>query len=1129
MKKYVSVILVISIILSIWLPVGAEYSAEPYAIEALGSVGDIIEFEIGGNDAIEKSANAQKPTESMDDNSYAIYEFESDWGAATYGIYVSVASLPEWNPALSVEFDDVKLADKMSFDAKDWGTFKEIYVGSIKCTGESHKLKVTAVKGMRLQKLRLKVVSEDVEESFLADMDNASNHVQVKEVIDKYDGKLIINYNDYFDKLIYRQHLDEALLDGEYTSLVETDKWIMTLLKSEVENPLVTITQGGVKVTELANGEFTINIEGKFEESLIAIAGLYSDDYMTLKSYGKAEIVPYEPAVISGLIATDDAKKLKIFFIENTTTLRPVDYPDILQSKIVVSPDGDDNATGLPSAPVATIQGAVDRAKELKTLWDRDITILLSEGEHILDGTVVLDESYSSHDTYGLHFRSLNSERPAVISGGYDVKEWNDADGDGIYTAQLPESITDVRQLYINEYPAQRARSNYYFFGDGRWDNENNNIDATGAETGYTEDGFYISNSNFPKLNKARDAEIAYLNKWSVQRLPVEDIEYTSGEKALVKMQQPYYSTALSMNVEGAVQPFMGHKFCVENDLSLLDEKGEFYFDKDTKVIYYKPFENEKLNTAKTTIAKTENLFEVKGSTSESKVKNVTFDNIKFRYGGYYTEVNEQGVVVMQAENMVNPSKGMGQAPNSSGVGRTLNAQITIENAEGIEFNNCDISCMGSTAVRLGAGVTDSKVEGCIMRDIGGSSVSIGSWDSNKTLAENITVKNNVISRVGIDFMSSPGISIYYAKNVDVVHNTLSHTPYSGISVNWGWNSAASKELGCGGHNISFNRIYDTSNVVEDGGQIYNLGHMTNVTEEGNYLSDSPDFGGIYLDNGSSGITLTNNVMTNCSVDAIFAGTASNNVNNKAYNNWSDHEQRQTTGEWIGEGSSFEKPVVISDGNWPAEARAVMNSAGVEEAYKVNLAKIEKPEWRTVGDVPYPLSEASEENTVYMTSTEYTKYYDYIIEGMVAKKKPNTFNYSKIPSVGGFEMGDWVEYEIEVPKSGYYTFTADYNILSGSQPVYVFITDTALSGTYDNFVNWTNSVKSKANFANYKLEALSYLPWYATDCFAPHTFKDSTGADKQIELSKGKYYVRFVSMGTGFSFSRLRLKLVSQD
>lgn len=1090
----------------------------------LERIGDITEFEFGGNEATEKTA--EEPTVSMDNGQYAQYTIESDWGDATYGIYATVASEPSWNPSLKAEFDGTVLADKMSLDAKGWGTFEEIYIGSVKGTGESHSLKITAVIGMRLKSLRIRVVPESVEESFLGEMNNASSHSQIRDTIDKYNEKLIIDYNDYFNKLVYRQHIDSALVGGEYSSLVEADEKIVSLLESEIISPLVTLTQNGKNVTELSNGEFTINIEGKFEENLVAIAGLYSDDFTELKGSARTDVKAYTPASISGLSASADAKKLKIFFLENTTTLRPADYPDILQTRIIVSGDGSDDGTGFPSAPLATIKAALDKAKALKKISDRDITILLDEGEYILDDTIVLDESLGLDNTHGLHFGSLNPEKPAVISGGYEFEGWTDANGDGIYEATLPESITDVRQLYINDYPAQRARSNEYYLGEKAVDD---------PETVDSEDGFTVTNSDFPIPRKPQYAELEYINKWALQKLPVKSIEMSDdGETVTIMMKQPYYSTALTMVCVGGVHPCIGTKFYLENDITFLDECGEFYFDKDTGVIYYKPFPEENMQAVRTVIGKTEQLFKISGSSTDRKVKNISFNNLKFRHGGYYTKVNKEGAVTFQAENLVDASKGNGLQPCDSGVGRTLEAQILVENAENIEFKDCDISSMGTTALRLGSGVTDSSVTGCIFTDVGGSALSIGTWDRGKAIAEDITLKNNVIARTGFDFMSCPAVSIYYCKNVSTLHNTIAHTPYTAISINWGWSK--NNPLGAGGHETAYNHIYDISNSVRDGAHVYNLSAMTSSHVHDNHLTDSPDYGGVYMDVGACNVLIENNVFERCEQYDLMG--AEDKPGNVARNNWSDDGVVDKT-EWKGTGSSYEPIKVVSDGNWSEEAQSVIDNAGVESAYKANEKRIDKPSWRTLDHHKLPETEGHDSAVTYIHCDTWTQYYYAYMETLTKKNSPTAndiypayFYYSGYTAIGNYNGNDWIQYEVKVPKNGKYSLALDYN--SNAQngvDVCVLLTTEPIADTYKQWRYIPRTIRNNAvaSLWEYNIPGVEGIK---DDSYVPHTFTQTvngTVTPKLIELNAGTtYYLRFINVKGSFSFSRFKLKLIEE-
>lgn len=1135
MKKIVlSIILVIATVFNFCLP------STVYGSETIEGTKD---YTIAGNDYsyISHGVTNSKPSTGMETRAYAQYTFSAEYDG-TYGIFAEVASNGDKKATVQASFDGgVSMSEE--FSSGDWGKFKEIYIGSVALGSGEHTLKMMAEKDiMRLKTIRIRAVPEKTEQNFLNAMKNASNHADIRNVLDEFSDKLVISYNDYIDELSYRRNFDAALVSLPYNSLIETESQIFAMLSEELKNPLVTFIQNGQEVKKLLKGEFDVRISAKFEEDVLAAATLYTDDGMSLESCKTAYVKANTETMITGLSANRDNPLFKLIFIENTSTLRPVDYPEIMQSTVVVSPDAEGNGTSLFS----DIGEAVKRAGELKKTWDRDITILLDEGEHFIDETVVIDESISSHDTYGIHFKSLNPESPATISGGYDVRDWHDTDGDGIYTASLPDTITDVRQLYINEHPAQRAKADKYFLADNRWDNEENNLDAQGKATGYTEDGFDMYSSVFPRLYKPQDAEIAYLILWTVQRLPVEDIVYGDDNRALIKMQQPYYSNALTMYCDGGVQPTIGQRFTIENDLSLLDKEGEYYFDKDTRKIYYKPFPEEDLSTARTVVAKTEQLITVRGSSDTSKVTNITFDNIRFRYGGYYTTINREGAVSFQAENLANAAAGLGHNPVSTGKGRTLDAQLTVENARGIKFKDCDISCMGSSALRLGTAVTDSSVTGCVFADIGGGALSVGTWEGGRTIAERISIENNVVSRTGLDFMFCPALSVYYAKGVNLIHNTIAHTPYSAISVGWGWahdyEIALSKDengkdiyvktdipstanrLGVGGHNISYNRVYDISRTVVDGGHVYNLGYMTDSYITNNYFTDSPDYGGVYLDTGASNLKINNNVFERCAKDNIAFGKGELVTGNVAESNWADKLQTSTT-MWTGEGCSFELPTAVTDGNWPDKARSIMSNAGVESEYTDNLRVLELPAWRTINHHSYLSEEALEDGVININAADLHRYY---VKPADAGNKtgPAIYPFSGITCIGDFRQGEWAQYKVDIPKSGDYTLTVQYSRTQDGR-VNVYLSKEELDTRYDYLVMYQDSTNVPGLvFHKYLIPASKS----ANNAYIPHVFKDTDGINPKVfSLEKGTYYLRLYNCSGGFNFSRFKFTPVSED
>ena len=1106
------------------------------------------EYTILGSEPVSMSPAGitdNNPTTGMSANTWAEYSFKPDC-EGRFGIYAEVASVAEMPADMRIDIDgtEYKKVRFVSGDTKvagNWADFTLLYIGTVQLDATEHILKVTNLdSSMRFRRFYIKGLYEETETAFLEEMRNATNHSMVKDTLDKYSDSLTYPFNDDIEKLPYRRVFDNHLLSLPYDTYTETYSQIKELLEMEFANPLVTLTQNGELTEKLKKGEFSVHISPRFEEELTAVVGVYSDDYTSLEDYGYTQVVPYSPATISGLDALRDNQKIKIFFFKDLENIIPAEIPEIIQTQIYVSPNGDDSGSGLSLEPLATIDAAVSKAKELNSHSPRDITIFLDSGEHFVENAIVIDEEVSGNENFGLHFESLSAESPATISGGCDVEGWTDSNGDGIYEATVPNTITDVRQLYVNDMPAVRARSKDYFVADGRWDNPDNNTygtdkDGNEVETsGFTEDGFFVTNPSFPLLTKPRDAEISYFILWTVQRLPVDDIVYDN-DKSLIKMAQPSYSNALTMKCDGGIQPTIGQKFIVENDLSLLDEAGEFYFDKDTGKIYYKPFLEENMATARTVVGKTEQLFNIVGSSVESKVKNITFDNIRFRYAGYYTKVNSEGAVSFQAECLANAQAPLGHNPISTGKGRMFETNILVENADGISFENCDFSCMGATALRYGSGTTNSSVRGSIFTDIGGSALSISTWEAARPLAENIDIENNIIGRNGIDFMFCPAISIYYAKNVDVIHNTIAHTPYSAMSVGWGWagpGNTTPVKLGVGGHNITHNRIYDISKTVIDGGHVYNLGYMTECNVTHNYLTDSPDHGGVYLDTGASNIKINNNVFERCQKYNIAYGSASSVVGNVAKDNWADKEQAK---EWTGVGCSFETVEGITDGNWPVEAQEVMANAGVTEDYKGNLSRIDAPSWRTLDPHIFPETEGKIPGALFISCESYTDFYIKPNE-TDGKTKPSILTYSKTPGVADFRQKEWLEYKVEVPETGDYHLSIYYN-KGSSGALGIFLTETPIPEDYDNMdPSLTGAYAKGCPEPVFRIYPISATGTEST-AHVPHTFmetittKDKNGkyhaektdTKKVFTLNKGTYYLRIFERSGGTNWSRFAL------
>ena len=57
-----------------------------------------------------------------------------------------------------------------------------------------------------------------------------------------------------------------------------------------------------------------------------------------------------------------------------------------------------------------------------------------------------------------------------------------------------------------------------------------------------------------------------------------------------------------------AINLDFGKVFFLENAIELLDEPGEFYYNKDEKVIYYYPYKAQDMETAETYVGRVERM-----------------------------------------------------------------------------------------------------------------------------------------------------------------------------------------------------------------------------------------------------------------------------------------------------------------------------------------------------------------------------------------------------------------------------------------------------------------------------------------------------------------------------------------
>lgn len=190
-----------------------------------------------------------------------------------------------------------------------------------------------------------------------------------------------------------------------------------------------------------------------------------------------------------------------------------------------------------------------------------------------------------------------------------------------------------------------------------------------------------------------------------------------------------------------------------------------------------------------------------------------------------------------------------------------------VENGKNMEVAPKPAKEMSAAVgINLVSGVNNSQVEGTSYRNLAGKVMNKSMKQHYRVgiegLCENITVANNYIRNVSLDFRQVEAITSFFVANTKIEHNDIEGTPYGAITCGWWWGNAgipASKVAK--NNNISFNKAGNTHQVLDDGGIIYLLGEQPGTKVEENYLFNGPRC--IYPDDGSAYLTITRNVIDN--------------------------------------------------------------------------------------------------------------------------------------------------------------------------------------------------------------------------------------------------------------------------
>jgi len=514
------------------------------------------------------------------------------------------------------------------------------------------------------------------------------------------------------------------------------------------------------------------------------------------------------------------------------------------------------------NGPFKTLAPVICAIKAMRTLGDlRPMTVALTD-DYYTDKPITLDDGIC-----GLTLESFG-ERKRIIGGErIDGWVWDTYRGVDCLSAALPDGIEGFTDLFVNGKRASVTR--YPKKGLlkvlGTEENRDGGHYHSAHITGSSK-WFIVDKNDFEGLENIEDAMINYYHYWIDEHSPIEGYDSESG-KLTMRYRSRFSATAgYDRKDHGAVYYYLTG---VPNTFS---EPNEWYLDRMAGRVYYIPADNSITPESIEAFAPvTDRLIEIKAD--DIVIRDLEICCGKGDYASEYGIDPDTKKYVKLETKYGSDIQSVCWAPGA----------IVMENSSRCRIENCHIHGVGVHGIEIRSGCSDIRVENSLIEDICAGGIKIyGDPISGEEprVTRNCTVSKNVITNCGVRYAAGCGILVMHASCIEISDNEISDLEYSGISVGWVWGYDDSSTYG---NIIRGNHIHHIGKGnLSDMGGIYLLGKQRGTLIADNRIHDvvSRDYGawGIYLDEGSSYVTVEGNAVFNTQTECLHIHYGSGNV-----------------------------------------------------------------------------------------------------------------------------------------------------------------------------------------------------------------------------------------------------------
>lgn len=633
---------------------------------------------------------------------------------------------------------------------------------------------------------------------------------------------------------------------------------------------------------------------------------------------------------------------------------------------IAVSPTGSDSGPGTVGRPFQSLERAQQAVREINA--DDDVTVQLADGLYRLARPLLFTALDGGRNGHHVSWAAAAGASP-VISGAIPVTGWTLFDKERqIYVADVPQGV-DARQLWVDDKLVRRA-----------------SIEIPRSAVEFTMDGITFKDARYDYLTKLPDQgrlEIESTGFFTDRFSPVEKV----AGRTLV-MKQPAWGNNIwgYDSISSPYHPELSHLFLI-NSLTFLSQPGQWYIDPAKGRLYLRIPAGSDFNHMHVELPRLTVLMAI-GNSLDEPVQDLTFRDLRFSHTTWLGPATEEGYASQQsgsfltgravaypANPLVDCKFGCPAFETVRSEWSQMPASIQIAAAQRITFTSDVFAHLGQYALGIGndadanltgagLGAGDITVTRSVFTDLAGGAILAGGVRRDahhprdpRQINRQLIISNNRIRSVSKDYRDNSAILSTYVAGAVILHNDISDVPYDAIDIGYGWgiNDAGGNpnyRVRMHGYDAKQNLVYDTPTThrdvvvannrihgakryFHDGGAIYNLSASPGTLITENYIFDNSKMIGLYLDEGSRYIMVRKNVVQDpggewLNINTVHAAYPLRiSPDNTATDNW--HDSSKIGGLW----TNYQNDLIlddhlVTDGNWPPEAQAIMHNAGIE-------------------------------------------------------------------------------------------------------------------------------------------------------------------------------------------------------